>query len=94
MSRNHRGMAAERQLVVDRALSLPRAKTFGPIMHRQIRSRALLTSGWDAAQAGAKRDAAIEYGKALLQWPFDGELLKEVLRLLVPQNQSAPTGHG
>ena len=93
MSRNHRGMAAERQLVVDRALSLPRARAFGPVLQRQIRSRALLTSGWDAAQAGAKRDAAIEYGKALLQWPFDRELVKEVLRLLVPQNQSAPAGH-
>ena len=93
MSRNHRGMAAERQLVVDRALSLPRARAFGLVLQRQIRSRALLTSGWDAAQAGAKRDAAIEYGKALLQWPFDRELVKEVLRLLVPQNQSAPAGH-
>jgi len=74
-------MNQSRSVIVERALTLERARRIDHATRRRIRARTLAMSGWDAARHHRSGLALAAYSRALLWWPFDWGSYKDVLRV-------------
>lgn len=82
MSGDPRRMQIARREVVRRALQSPRGRSLDGSTRRRIVAATARTNGWDAARQRAWRLAAREYAHALLAWPFEAQVYRDLLRIL------------
>ncbi len=82
-SSNPHRMQAARDEIVRRALRSARGRALSSWRKRRIRAATARTNGFDAARAGEGRLAVRAYSRSLMGWPFDGELFRDIARLLL-----------
>jgi glycosyltransferase involved in cell wall biosynthesis len=83
MSGDPAKMNAERNQVIARALTLPRARSLSPSVKRRIWATTCATNGWDAARRARRRQAIGHYARAIGYWPFASAPYRELLRACV-----------
>jgi len=82
-SSNPRHMQVARRAVIKRALALPRSRQLPATTIRRIEGATALTNASDAARRGARGLAWQELARSVAAWPFDPDLYKETLRILL-----------
>lgn len=83
MSRNHRLMRRQRQLVVARALTLNRGRALEWAVKRRIRAHTWMTAAFDAGQVGARGRALVDCARAAIAWPLSFQTYKEAVKLCI-----------
>jgi glycosyltransferase involved in cell wall biosynthesis len=83
LSRRVEHMLQSRELVVERALDLPRGRALSPITKRRIWAATYRTNGWDAGRSRRPLLALRKYVRSLVESPLQAGVYADLARVLL-----------